>query len=135
MNSGSQEPIAPFDWKLRSPSAKRCWKQHEQTVRGADRKQVEQHRLDRDHDRPERHQEQQEAEREHEHEHERRRARICWLKSCVPAVSPVTATAACDAADGRGNHLTPELAERCDGRRVVTVARERESSARRSWPG
>ncbi len=63
--------------------------EHEQAVGGADGEQVQQHCLDRDHDRPERHEQQHEAEQEHEAEDERRVDSICWLKSCVPAVSPV----------------------------------------------
>ena len=73
MNSGSHDVIAPFEWNPRIPCGAAVLEdEHQQAVRGADREQVEEDRLDRDHDRAERDQQQQEAEREHEGEHERR---------------------------------------------------------------
>ena len=72
MNSGSHDAIAAV--RVEAEQALRpvvLEHQHEQAVRRSHREQVQEHGLDRDHDRPERDQHQQEAEHEHEPEDER----------------------------------------------------------------
>ena len=100
----------------------------EHAVSGADREQVEDDRLDRDDDRPEGEQQQQEGEPEHEGEDDRTRCFIVWLKSCVPAVSPVTAYS-CPPAASRsppGSRPCGDVRAPLRGR-VVAVPGERQS--------
>ena len=73
MNSGSHDVIAPFEWKPSSALRPAVLEdEHQQPVGGGDRQQVQQHRLDRDHERAERDQQQQEAQRQDEREDHRR---------------------------------------------------------------
>ena len=129
MNSGSHEVIAPFEWKPRIALRQAVLEdEHQQPVGGADREQVEQHRLDRDHDRPERHEQQQEAEREHEREHERRVA-LHLLVEVVRArrLAGHGHVDARDASDARRDHLIAKRLQRRDRGAVAAVARERRS--------
>ena len=68
--------------------------EHQDPEGRADREQVQQHGLGRDHDRAEGDEHQQEGEQQHEAEHEWRLVAICSLKSFAWAVYPVTATSA-----------------------------------------
>ena len=71
MNTGTKASMTPGLTSMQSRAPAVLEHEDEQPVGGAGREQVEDDRLDRDHDRVERHEQQQEREAEHEDEHQR----------------------------------------------------------------